>query len=170
MRPESESESDFGDLDDDERDDERQALQNAERDKRQRDAMVSRALERKGYWQRELTAERFDEFKPEMRRRIQVEQDLIDGLQANRLPVFVLLTAYHRDAVHRPAKPESIEDTTPKQLADAIAKASRKRRDLEESIRLTPQKQTTERRRLLNTLAEVERDIAKLKGELRKFQ
>ena len=74
---------------------------NALRDALRRAQMVARAQERKAYWQKELAAERFEEFKPEMRRRIQVEQTLLDGLEKTETPTYILLRDYQADAVHR---------------------------------------------------------------------
>lgn len=78
-----------------------QQADNAERDALRRAQMVSRTRERRDHWQRELAAERFDEFKPEMRRRIAVEQALLDGLERTKTPTYVLLRVYLAEAVHR---------------------------------------------------------------------
>ena len=74
---------------------------NAKRDALRRAQMVIRTRERRDHWQRELAAERFDEFKPEMRRRVAVEQDLLDALERTDTPTYILLRDYQAEAVHR---------------------------------------------------------------------
>jgi hypothetical protein len=78
-----------------------QKAANAERDALRRAQMVDRTRERRGYWQKELAAERFEEFRPEMRRRVQVEQTLLDGLEKTDTPTYILLRDYQAEAVHR---------------------------------------------------------------------
>lgn len=79
---------------------------NAKRDAIRRALMVSRTRERRDYWQRELAAERFDEFKPEMRRRVAVEQSLLEALERTETPTYVLLRDYQEDSVHCEGKPQ----------------------------------------------------------------
>lgn len=93
MNPDFESEVDIEALD--------QAEGNAKRDALRRSQMIERTRERRAYWQKELAAERFEEFRPEMRRRIQVEQTLLDGLEQTDTPTYILLRDYQADAVHR---------------------------------------------------------------------
>lgn len=129
--------------------------------------MVGRACERRAYWQRELAAERFNEFKPEMRRRIQVEDAFLNALEAANVPTFVLLRNYQRDAMHATNQPKTEAEQTQSLLVDRIAKATRRKRDLGEALRLTPQKQTTERRRLLTEIDTEQAHIDDLKAEIR---
>ena len=91
------------------------ALRDALRDALRRAQMVARTRERKAYWQKELAAERFEEFRPEMRRRIQVEQTLLDGLEKTDTPTYILLRDYQAEAVHRapgeqPTAKQSLND------------------------------------------------------------
>jgi len=138
-----------------------------DREDLRRAQMVGRGRERRVYWQRELAAERFEEFKPEMRRRVQVEQTLIDGLEQTKTPTFVLLRNYQSDAVHAANQPKTEVEQTQSLLVDRIAKATRRKRDLGEALRLTPQKQTTERRRLLTEIDTEQAHIDDLKAEMR---
>lgn len=162
MHPNSESESDS--WDEPEEDDRR--ANNAEREQKHRDQMIARATERKAYWQRELAAERFDEFKPEMRRRIQVEQTLIDGLSSTT-QTFLLLKNYQRDAVHMPNQPASKHDDERTDLLERIQKASQRRKDLLRRLELTPQRQDTERKELTRKIAKEGEYIADLQIQLR---
>lgn len=74
---------------------------NAKRAKLAVAKMLERARVRQDWWRRQLADERCEDFKPEMRRRIAVEQALIDGLEQGRHPT-TLLPTYLREAVHRP--------------------------------------------------------------------
>ena len=163
MHPNSESEVDS--WDEPEEDDRR--ANNDEREEKHRAQMIVRATERKAYWQRELAAERFEEFKPEMRRRIQVEQTLIDGLQNSSTQTFLLLKNYQRDAVHMPSQPASKQDDERADLLDRIQKASQRRKDLLGALELTPQRQGWERKELLRKIANEEEYVRGLQAQVR---
>lgn len=140
---------------------------NAERDALRRAQMIGRARERKAYWQRELAAERFEEFKPEMRRRIQVEQTLLDGLENGELPTFVLLRNYQKDAVHMPAQPKTDREEEREDLETRIGKAVQRKRELNETLRLTPERQGIKRDELIRKIGLEDDYIADLKTKLR---
>lgn len=144
-----------------------QVAANAERDALKRAQMVARARDRKAYWQKELAAERFEEFRPEMRRRIQVEQTLIDGLEAGDTQTFLLLKAYQRDAVHMPSQPASEHDQERDDLLERIQKASKRRTDLLRRLQLTPQRQDIERTELVRKIAKEGEYIADLQTQVR---
>lgn len=145
-----------------------QAEANAKRDAVRRVLMVSRTRERSDYWQRQLAAERFDEFKPEMRRRIQVERTLLDGLELGKAQTFVLLRTYQQDAVHMPTQLKTEAEQAHSLLDERIAKAVRRKRDLAEALRVTPQKQTAERRRILAEIDAEQAHVDDLKAEMRR--
>lgn len=130
--------------------------------------MLERARVRQDNWRRQLADERFEEFKPEMRRRIAVEQDLIDGLQAGRHPTS-LLPKYLRDAVHRTTAPKSEDELEAEALRERIAKATTRRRDLDERLRLTPMKQERQRDELLRKIEVEVSYIHDLKAKLRQL-
>jgi len=163
VHPNSESEVESGDepVEDDRHD------RNAERDEQRRAQMIVRATDRKAYWQRELAAERFDEFKPEMRRRIQVEQTLLDGLEHSTTPTFLLLKVYQRDAVHMPSQAASKQEEERADLLERIQKASQRRKDLLRRLELTPQRQTIERTELTRKIAKEGEYIADLQVQVR---
>ena len=147
-----------------------QKAANADRDALRRAQMIARALERKAYWQKELAAERFEEFRPEMRRRIQVEQTLIDGLEAGELPTFVLMRTYQQDAVHMPDRPKTAREDEREDLETRIGKAVQRKRDLEERLRLTPEKQPGVRGELIRKIGNEQDYIVDLKNKLRMHQ
>jgi hypothetical protein len=142
----------------------------ADREDLRRAQMVGRARERRAYWQRELAAERFDEFKPEMRRRVQVEQTLIDGLEQTKTPTFILLKNYQRDAVHIPAQPKTEREEERDDLETRIGKASERKRALTERLRLTPLKQESQREDLIRKIDHEGRYISDLQAKLRTLQ
>ena len=144
-----------------------QKAANAERDALRRAQMVERARERKAYWQRELALERFDEFKGEMRRRIQVEQTLLDGLEHSDTPTFILLKTYQRDAVHMASQPKTDCDEQREDLETRISKAAKRKRDLNETLRLTPERQGIKRDELIRKIGLEDDYIADLKAKLR---
>ncbi|MFA5401851.1 MAG: hypothetical protein WC359_15470 [Dehalococcoidia bacterium] len=159
MNPDWESEEDTEGRD--------QRAANAERDALRRAQMIGRARERKAYWQRELALERFDEFKGEMRRRIQVEQTLLDGLEHSDTPTFILLKTYQQDAVHLPSQPGTKQDEERADLLERIQKASQRRKDLLRRLELTPQRQTIERTELTRKIAKEGEYIADLQVQVR---
>lgn len=166
MSPNSESEVESGD----EADATGERENDAEQEAIRRAAMAGRARERRAYWQRELAAERWEEFKPEMRRRIAVEQALLDGLEKTKTPTFVLLRTYQRDAVHAPSQPKSERDEEREDLEARIAKAVQRERELNERLRLTPERQPGVRAELVRKIG-TERDyIVDLKNKLRMHQ
>jgi len=166
MHPNSESEVESGD--------EAEALgerqNNLEQEATRRAAMIGRARERRVSWQGALAAERFDEFKPEMRRRIQVEQTLLDGLENGKTPSFILLKAYQKDAVHMPSQPKTAREDEREDLERRIGKAVQRKRDLEESLRLTPEKQPGVRGELVRKIGTEQDYIVDLKNKLRMHQ
>lgn len=166
MHPNSESEVESGD--------EAEALgerqNDAEQEATRRAAMIGRACERRANWQRELAAERFDEFKPEMRRRIQVEQTLIDGLEQTKTSTFILLRNYQRDAVHMPAQPKTEREQERADLLERIGKATQRRKDLLGTLELTPQRQVLERKELLRKIAKGEEYVRDLQAKVRATQ
>jgi hypothetical protein len=147
-----------------------QAEANAKREALRRVQMVSRARERKAYWQKELAAERFDEFKPEMRRRIQVEQTLINGLEGSEAQAFVLLRTYQQDAVHMPSQPASEQEEERADLLERIQKASQRRTDLLRRLQLTPQRQGLERLELTRKMAKEGEYIDDLHAQIRSMR
>ncbi|MFA5054460.1 MAG: hypothetical protein WC565_10395 [Parcubacteria group bacterium] len=159
MNPDWESEEDTEGRD--------QRAANAERDALRRAQMVGRARERKAYWQRELALERFDEFKGEMRRRIQVEQTLLDGLEHSQTPSLILLRNYQRDAVHMASEPKTERDEEREDLETRISKAAKRKRDLNETLRLTPERQGIKRDELLRKIGLEDDYIADLKAKQR---
>ena len=163
MHPNSESEGESGNEPESaggrENDVDREGIRRAQ--------MAGRTRERRAYWQRQLAAERCDEFKPELRRRIQVEDSLLSALETANQPTLVLLRNYQRDAVHAADQPKTEAEQRHSVLDDRIAKAVRRKRDLAEALRVTPQKQTAERRRVLAEIDAEQAHIDDLKAEMR---
>ena len=166
MSPNSESEVESGD----EADATGERENDAEQEAIRRAAMAGRARERRAYWQRELAAERWEEFKPEMRRRIQVEQTLLDGLENSKTPTFVLLRTYQRDAVHAPSQPKTERDEEREDLETRIAKAVKRKRELNDQLKLTPLKQESKREDLVRRIGGEDDYIRDLKAKLRSIQ
>ena len=166
MSPNSESEVESGD----EADATGERENDAEQEAIRRTAMAGRARERRAYWQRELAAERWEEFKPEMRRRIAVEQALLDGLEKTKTPTFVLLRTYQRDAVHAPSQPKTEREEEREDLETRIAKATRRRKDLLATLELTPKRQTWERTELTRKIGKEEEYVRDLQAKLRAIQ
>lgn len=129
--------------------------------------MIGRARERLAYWQHELAEERFEEFRPEMRRRVQVEQTLIDGLEKTKTPTFILLRTYQRDAVHRPSQPKTADDEEREALGERIAKAVKRRKALADELSLLPQRVSSQRVELQRKIEQEEEYVRDLKAKLR---
>lgn len=144
-----------------------QQAANAERDALRRAQMVIRARERADFWRRQLAAERFDEFKPEMRRRVAVEQALLDGLEKTDTPSFVLMRTYLAQAVHKPSQPRTEAEEECDDLQERIGKATQRRKDLLGTLQLTPQRQGWERKELLRKIASEEEYVRGLQAKVR---
>jgi hypothetical protein len=145
----------------------REQPDDGEREATKRAQMIGRAQQRRAYWQRELAVERFDEFKGEMRRRIAVEQTLLDGLEHSQTPSFILLRNYQRDAVHMASQPKTDRDEQREDLETRISKAAKRKRDLNETLRLTPERQGIKRDELIRKIGLEDDYIADLKAKLR---
>jgi hypothetical protein len=148
----------------------REQPDDGEREAAKRAQMIGRAQQRRAYWQRELALERFDEFKGEMRRRIAVEQTLLDGLEHSHTPSFILLRNYQRDAVPMPAQPKTAREEELADLLERISKAAKRRKDLEGQLELTPERQGWERRELLRKIGKEADYIRDLQGKVREMQ
>ncbi len=147
-----------------------QQAANAERDALRRAKMVLWARDRADFWRRQLAAERFDEFKPEMRRRVAVEQALLDGLEKTNTPSFVLMRTYLPQAVHKPAQPRTKSEDERADLLERIQKASQRRKELLGRIELTPQRQAAQRKELIRQAGKEGEYITDLQNQLRAMQ
>ncbi len=148
----------------------REQSDDGEREAAKRAQMIGRAQQRRAYWQRELGLERFDEFKGEMRRRIAVEQTLLDGLERSETPSFILLRTYQRDAVHNPNQPKTAREEELADLLERISKAAKRRKDLEGELELTPQRQAQQRKELFRKIGKEADYIRDLQGKVREMQ
>ncbi len=148
----------------------RERPDDGEREAAKRVQMIGRARERLSYWQREFALERFDEFRPEMRRRIAVEMDLLDRLEHTSTPSFILLRNYQRDAVHNPSQPKTASEEELADLLERISKAAKRRKDLEGELDLTPQRQAQQRKELLRKIGKEADYIRDLQGKVREMQ
>lgn len=146
---------------DDELEDLRQT--DSEPDRAKRDAMIGRALTRHAFWRHALDTEQYEDFRPEKRRRCQVEQALIDGLKAGD-SIFALLRTYQREAVHRSS--ELLNDDRKKTQA-SLSSTMRKRTDLLEQLRLTPQRSIETRKDIQQQLELTDTVISRLNAALR---
>jgi hypothetical protein len=148
----------------------REQLDDKESEAAKRVQMIGRAQQRRAYWQREFALERFEEFRPEMRRRIAVEMDLLEGLEHTSTPSFILLRNYHRDAVHNPSRPKTACEEELADLLERISKAAKRRKDLEGELDLTPQRQAQQREELLRKIGKEADYIRDLQGKVREMQ
>ncbi len=131
--------------------------------------MLGRAEVRRAYWRRELADERFDEFKPEMRRRIAVETTLIEGLE-NGGSLFGLRRKYQQDAVHLRGEPPSESEQRLAELRGSLVECKRRQKSQLEQQRLTPRNNPSKRQNLDHALAEEGQCEADLRRQMREAE
>lgn len=140
----------------------------AERAAMQRSKAIERALLRRAYWVAELFAERFDEFRIELRRRVAVEDETIDRLQEGEL-IMKVLRQHQAEAVHHGGGIHWTDQKARELIQSTITEISAKQRKLRDELANTPKKMLSKVNQIWNDLEDLDEELVEAKGKLRKL-
>lgn len=128
----------------------------------QRFGFIQRARARIEWWSAELAAERWEEFRPEMRRRILCEEDFIADLESG-IPILPAIRTYQLAAIHRGLQ-GSVKTKAQQNIERKLTEIVESQRRLTAELRALPKNRTGRWKEIFTELDDLDRYAAELKG------